>query len=171
MITYLLLILASEAEVGADPSILCLILGESALDDPDDMEAMGLLYSIECISELNTVSLRTLQPVCCWYELVTTSSWPRGCGGCGGCCWGCCEEHSCVVSCSAHLKNYINCPNQKCPYKIRDNFRFWEWTMTYWEKKLEGCSHFRVFFNPLKIYKSTVSTKKSRINLDSEGEK
>ena len=61
----LLLILASEAEVGADPSILCLILGESALDDPDDMEAMGLLYSIECISELNTVSLRTLQPVCC----------------------------------------------------------------------------------------------------------
>ena len=62
---YLLLILASEAEVGADPSILCLILGESALDDPDDMEAMGLLYSIECISELNTVSLRTLQPVCC----------------------------------------------------------------------------------------------------------
>ena len=65
LITYLLLILASEAEVGADPSILCLILGESALDDPDDMEAMGLLYSIECISELNTVSLRTLQPVCC----------------------------------------------------------------------------------------------------------
>ena len=62
---YLLLILASEAEVGADPSILCLSLGESALDDPDDMEAMGLLYSIECISELNTVSLRTLQPVCC----------------------------------------------------------------------------------------------------------
>ena len=146
---YLLLILASEAEVGADPSILCLILGESALDDPDDMEAMGLLYSIECISELNTVSLRTLQPVCCWYELVTTSSWPRGCGGC---CWGCCEEHRCVVSCSAHLKKYINSPNRKFPSKIRDNFRFWEWTITYWAKKFEVHKYvvFLKCFQPIK---------------------
>ena len=39
-----------------------MILGESALDDPEDMEAIGLLYSMECISELNTVSFSILCP-------------------------------------------------------------------------------------------------------------